>query len=298
MAKTDNLTPNILLPVAVVCISSASIIIRLIAAPPVVIALYRLGYAAIIHGVLSLRSPAAYRAFDLRSLSKSLAAGLALGAHFVLWIYSLHHTTVAASTVLVSFHPILAALAAHLFFQESLSRGRIVCIIAAVGGSAVIAYADFAGGAGSLLGDLMALAAAAAMAGYLIAGRDVRRTIQTLPYITVVYLFAAVSVGALVSYLGEPLTGYGGREHLLFLLLALFPTLLGHTLLNWALGYLQTAPVAVTTLGEPVGASILAYFVLSESPGILQLAGGVVVLGALAAFWMLSKGKGVTHVAG
>ncbi len=282
---------RLILPTAIVCISSASIIIRLAEAPPLVIAFYRLGYAAVLHALLSLRSPREYQEFDSNSMLKSMLAGVVLGGHFVLWIYSLHYTTVAASTVLVSFHPILAAAAGYILLGEKLSLRRVLCIVAALIGVGFIASAELTGGAGSLIGDLMAVAAAGAMAVYLITGRDVRRTVKTLPYTTIVYSTAAVSVLLLMMAVGESPWGFSRIQHLLFLLLAIMPTLLGHTLLNWALGYMQTAPVAVATLGEPVGATVLAYLMLGEIPGWHQLVGAVFILGALVFFGLGGKNE-------
>jgi drug/metabolite transporter (DMT)-like permease len=62
------------------------------------------------------------------------------------------------------------------------------------------------------------------------------------------------------------------------LLLALVPQLLGHTSYNWALRYLSAAYVAVVTLGEPVGAIVLAYFLLQELPPALKIFGAILTL--------------------
>ena len=60
--------------------------------------------------------------------------------------------------------------------------------------------------------------------------------------------------------------------------MAFGPQLLGHTAYNWTLRYVSAAVVAVAILGEPVGASILAYFILDERLTLLQVAGGALVL--------------------
>ena len=44
----------------------------------------------------------------------------------------------------------------------------------------------------------------------------------------------------------------------------------------------MAATVGLFLLGEPVGASILAFFLFGEVPGAWTLAGGVIVLAALA----------------
>jgi drug/metabolite transporter (DMT)-like permease len=63
--------------------------------------------------------------------------------------------------------------------------------------------------------------------------------------------------------------------------LALIPQLLGHTTYNYALAYLSAAYVSVAALGEPVGSSILAYFLLNETPSALKLAGALLILAGI-----------------
>lgn len=267
---------------AVVCVSSGSILIRLADAPALTVALYRLGYAAIIHGSLSIFTRNGYRRLDRDLFAKSLIAGAALAVHFVLWIMSLDHTTVAASTVLVSFHPIFTALFAYLFLREKLSSGQLSCVMLALCGTVVITGGAHFAGAGSLLGEGLALAGGAALAVYLLVGARVRAQVPTLVYTTVVYAFAALCVMSLILLTGHPLAGGGGRQHLIFLALAVVPTLLGHTLLNWSLAHTRAFDVSASVLGEPVGATLLAALLLKEMPAAHQLAGGTLILIALA----------------
>jgi drug/metabolite transporter (DMT)-like permease len=51
--------------------------------------------------------------------------------------------------------------------------------------------------------------------------------------------------------------------------------LIGHTTINWALKYLPASMVAITYLGEPVGSTILAYFILGEGLTIIKVLGGI-----------------------
>ncbi len=76
----------------------------------------------------------------------------------------------------------------------------------------------------------------------------------------------------------ESLFGYHWITYIWILLLALVPQLIGHSTYNWALAYLSAAFVAVMTLGEPIGSSILAYFILREAPTITVIAGGALIL--------------------
>ena len=277
-------SPGLVLVVAVVCISSASILIRLSEAPAPAIAFYRLGYAVIIHGALSLRRLSGFRRFARSDLYRALGAGVFLAAHFLMWVTSLGYTTVASSTVLVSFHPVFTALGGYLLFKEPLGRRGVVSIGLAMAGTAIIAYGGYMGETPVLRGDLLALGGAFGMAAYLLIGRGVRRRVDTLPYTVVVYGAATLTllIPLLVTQL--PIGGYPMREHLIFVALAILPTLLGHTLLNWALAHVQVAGVSTAVLGEPLGATLLAYVILFETPTSYQWFGGGLILIGLALF--------------
>jgi drug/metabolite transporter (DMT)-like permease len=67
------------------------------------------------------------------------------------------------------------------------------------------------------------------------------------------------------------------------LLLALVPQLLGHSTFNWALRYLPASFVAVTLLGEPIGSTVLAFFILREAPSALEIIGGILILAGIYA---------------
>ena len=68
------------------------------------------------------------------------------------------------------------------------------------------------------------------------------------------------------------------REIQLFLLMALIPTLLGHTMQNWALGYLPAYVVSISLLAEPIGSGILAWLFFQEIPSFGVVFGGLIVI--------------------
>ncbi len=122
-------------------------------------------------------------------------------------------------------------------------------------------------------GDLLALTGAWAVAGYLIIGRRLRKGVSLLSYIFVVYGMAALVLVGVAVLAGLPFFGFSPFTYLMLLGLALIPQLLGHTTYNYALAYLSAAFVSVAALGEPVGSSILAYFLLDEIPERIKAGG-------------------------
>jgi drug/metabolite transporter (DMT)-like permease len=133
----------------------------------------------------------------------------------------------------------------------------------------------------AFLGDLLALVGAVAAAGYLLIGRKLRARISLLSYIFMVYGMAAVVLLGIMFAAGQSPLGYPPQTYLWLLLLALIPQLIGHSTYNWALGYLSAAYVSIALLGEPIGSTILAYFLLSETPTLFKIVGGILILAGI-----------------
>ena len=287
--RFDKPTPGLLagaVGVSILAVSTAAILIRESDAPPLAIAFHRLLYATLL-----LLPFAAWRARDdLRALRPAdwaglLLVGAVLALHFAAWITSLELTSVAASVVLVTLHPVAVALLSKRLFDEGIGRAGYVGIVVALLGGFVITASDAGEGPLPLVGDALALLGAAAAAVYFLAGRGYRKRLGLLAYVVPVYAGATLVLGVLLVALpapyGGPLTGYATRDHLLFLALAAVPMVLGHTVLNWALAHVTAPVIATTILGEPIGSTLLAFFILHETPPPGVLLGGALVLAGI-----------------
>lgn len=284
MGAWERVRLSAVLLVAVVAVSFAAIFIRLAEAPSLVTATYRLTLAALIVAPAGLvRCRQELKALDRRDLLWAVVSGAFLTAHFAFWIASLDHTTVASSVVFVATNPLFAGVASHLFLQDKLSPLTFAGILLAIAGGLIIGWNDLDLGGSALWGDFLALLGAAMAGGYFIAGRRLRPKVSLLAYVTVVYSMAAVGALLLSAVTRQPLTGYSAETYTMFVLLAVGPQIIGHSSFNWALRHLSAAVVGVTTLGEPVGSAILAYFLLREAPTLLKLAGGCLILAGIYA---------------
>lgn len=280
------LPPRLALAAGIMAVSSASIFIRnaQAEAPSLTIAAYRLGLAALILLPMALvrhrRELADLKAADWGWM---LASGIFLAIHFATWITSLEYTSVASSVVLVSTSPLWVALFAWLFLKEPLTKSLICGLLLAMGGSVVISFAEMQSGASTrpLHGAALALGGALAVSGYWLIGRRLRRRLSLVPYITLVYGFAALTLLANVLLFRKPLTGFKTSTYGWFLLLAVIPQLLGHSSFNWALAHLPAGYVAIATLGEPIGAAVLAFLFLGETPSVLKMAAAALILAGI-----------------
>ena len=273
----------VVLVAAVVAISWAAPLIRLAEAPVLVIAALRIGFAA----APMAAAAAWWRRDELRMLGRDgparrdaafvALAGAALAGHFWAWVSAIDRTSVITSVVLVALQPLIAALGAWLLLRERPPRVTLVGMAIAFGG-ALLLIADDLGERGSLTGDGLALLAAVLASGYLVAGRRARRRLSNLTYGAVVYSGAAAILLVAIAGSGTRLSGHPAEAYLLIVALALGPQMIGHNALNWALGALPAATVAVVTLGEPVGAAVIAALLLDELPSASEILGSVVVL--------------------
>ncbi|MCO5184280.1 MAG: DMT family transporter [Anaerolineae bacterium] len=285
VAAKPRVSPLLGLAVGVLAISTGSILVRIAQGenvPSLVIAAWRLTFAALILLPFCL----ARRRDELRSLNSAdmrfaALSGMMLALHFATWITSLEYTSVAVSTVLVTTSPLWVALAAPFFLGERVTRPVKIGIGLALVGSVIISLGSFGGGSAPVWGSLLALLGAITAAAYLLIGRKLRVKLSLLTYVTLVYTIAALILIVLALAAGNNLLDYSAQTFFLFLLLALFPQLIGHSSFNWALGFLPVAYVTVAVISEPIGASILALLFFQEIPTPLTLLGSAFILGGL-----------------
>lgn len=219
----------------------------------------------------------------MKNLSKkdwiySSIAGVFLAFHFILWFESLNYTSVASSVVLVTLQPLFAFIGTFLFFKEKVSIVAIISGLIAITGSVIISWGDFKVSGIALLGDVLALAACAMITAYLLFGQGIRKRHSLTLYTFIVYGISSITLLAYCLLLQYPLSPYPQEDWIYFLLLAIIPTLLGHSLFNWSLKWVSTNTISIMILFEPVGSIILAYYLLGEKMILSQMIGGTVIL--------------------
>ncbi len=269
-------------------VSGSALLIRLCQAPSLSIAFYRILIASTI--LLFMNAGSNRRVWlDLhaREWRIGLLSGFFLAVHFAAWVSSLKFTTVTNSIVLVSTAPFFVALGNWIFFGRRPALMLAGGLALAFTGSLLMTQQQNVSlHPDSLTGDMLALFGAIAAAGYMLCGRILRERLNTLTYVTLAYSFSAVFLLIFAVALSAPLSGFSSRTWLLFLLIALFPQLIGHTAFNWTLKYLSAPVVATILLGEPVLAGLLAFFFLHEIPGPAQISGAALILtGVIIAIW-------------
>lgn len=268
--------------VATFAVSWAAVLIKMTGAGPLPTAFYRMGFAALILALPAVpHIRRTIRILTAKELWLLLTSGIVLGLHFAVWVTSLFYTTISNSTILVATQPMWVLLMEALILKEKIPARSVVGMALALVGMVVISRGDFDLGDEYILGDALALIGAVCAATYLFIGRQLRPRLDNLGYIFPVYSVSAVTLFLISLSFGENLTDYPTKSWLLFLLLALVPTVLGHSLYNWLLKYVPAHKVATTILGEPIGATILAIIFFREIPGWWTAVGGVLILAGI-----------------
>lgn len=225
------------------------------------------------------------RAIDHGSHRRLASAGLLLGLHFALFQGSLALTTVASSVTLVTMSPLFVALGARWFLSEPTDRRTWIGMGLTIAGAVTIGVGDASAidlGPRALVGDAMAFGGALAVAGYLLFGRRLRRDVPAVTYSAIVFGWAATALLPLCLVTGTALTGFDTVTWLAIAGIVLGPQLLGHSVFNTLLSTVSATVVAIAVLAEPVGAGILAWWLLDELPAPAFALGAPLVLTGIA----------------
>src|SRR5213080_2352367 len=266
------MSPLLVLIVAVLATTYAGPIVRFATAPAVAIAFWRL--VLVLPVTFGLAARERQRTGVMReAFPLMLLSGVLLAVHFWTWIAALWRGEHPAPT----------------------ERWGIAL---AVAGATLIGLGDARLSLGALGGDALALAGALTGAGYYVIGRRVRRTVGIWSYASAVYAVAGLLLGFSAALRGAPLSGFGSRDWMVFGAMAAGPMLLGHTGMKYALKHYRATTVNVAALGEPVGASLIAWLVpaIHEVPRLPVLFGGILVLLGIAMALRAERGSSTSDV--
>ncbi len=268
-------------------VSSAAVVIVLAApVPPISIAAIRVAISGLVWSLIAWikRSPAAPVASADEAPGAGLPwgrivfSGVLLGLHFGLWIGSLFLTSVPHAAVLVGLQPLFAGVFGRLLGDRATWRLPVGVLVALLG-TRLMTSADAEGV--TLLGDSLAVLAAACSAAYLTVNRGIGRRVPMPTLLALVNGVAALTLGLGVVLFTDGSFWHaeaGLPEGLAILWLGLGPGLIGHGLMNWAARTVPVHVVSIVILVEPIGAAVLAGLVLDQVVTPMEAAGAFLLL--------------------
>jgi drug/metabolite transporter (DMT)-like permease len=274
--------------IAVLAVSWSSIFIRWCGdTSPLIISFYRMLWSALLFGAI-VRVRSSKLPFFTPLIWKErwliLLAGILLAFHFVTWIFALQLTTIAHSLVILSSQPVFALILSPILLKEKGGWRAVIAVMITIAGVILIVWQDFGFEIEHVWGDLLSLASALFVTLYIFIARFLRGKIDLLPYLMMVYGSAALTLIIVSLFARHPIIDHPIKIHFLMLLLAIIPTGIGHSLLNWTARKIEVYKVNIASLGELVLASFMAFIFFAEKPfGIFYVGASMILIGILLA---------------
>nr|WP_245833135.1 DMT family transporter [Oceanobacillus timonensis] len=283
-------TINILLVITIICISLSAILVKLSDAPSTIMVMYRMFLACVLILPMVFKYRHSFTKINQKEWMAIVFAGIFLAAHFGLWFESLKHTTVASSTLILALQPAIALILGMIFFKEKLDMRIVAAMGIAFIGVVIVGGGSLGGGSAAFLGNILSFLAVISVVLYLMIGQRNVKSINHWVYSFFVFLVAGITVAVFNLIGGLAFTGYSTNDWMVFVMLAIFPTG-AHIIFNLLLNYVNTTTVSMATLGEPVGASILAVILLQEMLTPVEMIGGVLIIVGIFYFLRLQSGS-------
>lgn len=264
-------------------IAFSPIFVRLSEVGPTATAFWRVALAVPALWIWMAAEPAGAnrRPSGWRDYSRLGLAGLFFAGDLVTWHWSLAFTSVANSTLLANFAPIVVTLFCWAVWKERFSRTFLTGMALALGGAIVLMGQSLTLGLDNLFGDALGLVTAMFYGGYILSVGRLRAEFSTATIMTWSGVVTALAAVPAVLVSGEsllPATAWGWG---ILLGLALFSHAGGQSLIAYALAHLPPAFSSVSLLVQPAAAAIIAWLALGEPLGPWQAAGAVVVLAGI-----------------
>lgn len=270
-------TINILLVITIVCISLSAIFAKLSDAPSTILVMYRMFLGCLILSPFFLKYRNTLKKIRRNEWFAIVFAGMFLAGHFGLWFESLNHTSVASSTLILALQPAIALIGGLVFFKEKVQLRTLLALGVAFIGVVIVGGGNLGLGRDALYGNILSLLSVFSVVFYLLIGQRNVKSINHWVYSFLVFFLAGITMMIFNIVNSIPLTGYSSHDWMVFVLLAIFPTG-AHIIYNMLLNYVNTTTVSMSTLGEPIGASLLAIVLLGEMLTFVEVIGGSLII--------------------
>lgn len=207
----------------------------------------------------------------------AILSGLFFAGDIALWHWSIRLTSVANATLLANFAPVFVALGAWLLLNERVTVHFLIALVIALFGTAMVMGASI-GQDRHLIGDMLGILTAVFYAGYILSVKQLRETMATGPLMFWTGIFSAAALLPIALLSGEGLVAGSLYGWAVLAGLAFISHCGGQGMIAYALAHLPASFSSLTLLLQPVVAAFLAWGLLAEPLGLLQSAGGAVVL--------------------
>tara|TARA_B100000214_G_C23931274_1_gene610880 strand:- start:322 stop:1179 length:858 start_codon:yes stop_codon:yes gene_type:complete len=259
-----NIKITLLLVLALFSVSTSPIIGRALEnVGAISISFWRMFLASFILWIYSLVKPQGKIKIS-KNRNKIIYAGILLGFHFALFFEAIKITSISNATFLGTLAPFFTLILEIYFLKRKFSRVVLLGLIVTFFGSIIILVYDFDLSTSFTLGNIYAVLCSICLAIAFVIAEKVRENENTIVYTRTLYLSAALTLLLISFFANETLMINNHIDFLGLLFLGLVPTIIGHNSIYYAIKYVSPTIVAAFPLGEPIIATILAYFIFNE----------------------------------
>lgn len=250
-----------------------------------VILFYRSMSLALIVGIVACLRRRSSPATFLRSLDRTdLAIGLVLGVAFMTYVFAMLLTSVASTLFLLTTAPFMAAVIGWAWINEKPHPFTWIAMIAAIIGVGLMIGDGL--GFGRTTGNLVALASALTFAIMLVMARRSGKD-DVLGGTFMGGIFSCMMAGLAAVFFGAGLA-ISPHDLWLTLFMGAFTIGIGIAFVTWGTSYVPAAEVSLLVLIESVLGPLWPWLFLGEAMSMLEIIGGVTVLGAVALLAVVS----------
>ncbi len=260
-------------------ISFSPVLIRMTGAPGIASGFYRLliGTITLIIpfgiSVITHKSKISFYGFLLAFL-----AGLSFAIDMALWTTGIMISNAAMPTLVGNMAPIWVGIGAAIIFKEKNNKGFWAGLFVSFAGVAFLLLRDFYIPNGIFKGLILGLIAGMFYAAYILLTQPGRKILDTLSFLFLSTLSAAVFLGIFMVSMHIPFTGYSNKVWTIFIIMGICIQAGAWFLINFAQGHLPASLVSPTLLAQPVIAGLIAFLMLGEQLNFYQILGGIVVV--------------------
>ncbi|TDY49659.1 drug/metabolite transporter (DMT)-like permease [Alicyclobacillus sacchari] len=284
-----------ILACGLIAISLSAIFIEWSDAPASVIGMYRLLMATVVILPLAWRERSQVVHLSWQSAAWLAVSGLCLGLHFLFWIQSLKETSVASSLIMLALEPLFVMVGEWICLRSRIERADVLAMAIAIVGACIVAVADAGHQGNNIAGDSLSLLGTIAVSAYVLVGSRARKTLSPWLYNSIVFAIAGGVLALVNTVTGVRFAPYSLHNWIMFALLACVSTVLGHGLFNLLLNRLPPTTIAMTVVGEPIVATLLAASLLGQPVGLTTGLGGAICLTGVAWHLWRSAHKSNDH---
>lgn len=273
----------LLLIIGVFCCSTSVIFIKLSTEHPILLAAYRLLIASAVLTPSFLRSlKRQSEGWSLRNIRFSLLPGVVLGLHFIAWNTGARMTLAANSTLIVNMVPVVMPFLLFLLSREIINRREILGTFVAMAGVTLLGSVDIHIDRSTFFGDMVCFLSMVLFALYLALARRNKTGADIWLYVVPLYYIAGVFCLIVGIFFQNPVKSYSMEDMLYIVGLAIVPTVVGHSTLNYSMQQLRGQLVSIAVLSQFIFAGALGYLLLGEIPHpFFYLSSGLLIGGGI-----------------